>query len=474
MTYQSSLRARLMVLILAPLTIVALLLGYWRYAAATSTAEELFDRSLLSVTLAISRDVTVSGGDALSITTRDLISEAAGGQVFYHVSGPDHTYITGYAYPPVPPSGMDRSESVPTYYESLYHRSPVRALRLLEPTEIGPFQGLSTVTVWQRSADREAIARGLALQSAALLCMLLCALAVITWFAINRGLRPLMSLEEAIAARSSNDLSRIRREVPTEVRGIVSTLNDLFGQVRSTMQARDAFISDAAHQLRNPIAGLLALAEAAETAKSDTERLRRVGELRHSAARTARLTTQMLTYERSKGQTNRNNFEFLDLCELATHVATRNADRALTAGIAFEFTPLTDESRIQGDRLMLEEAVENLIDNAMRHGPPALREIKVSLSQADDRVILTVSDDGTGLSPEDAPIAFERFSQVRASDGSGLGLAIVAEIAKTHGAELSIDPVGTGASVSIAFDLVPAGTCTNNAAPMVTHATVRE
>ena len=82
MKVAQSLRTRLLILILTSLTIVACLLGYWRYTAALETAEELFDRSLLAATLAISRDVAVSEGDALSVTTRDLIAEAAGGQVF--------------------------------------------------------------------------------------------------------------------------------------------------------------------------------------------------------------------------------------------------------------------------------------------------------------------------------------------------------------------------------------------------------
>ena len=83
-----TLRFRLFVLILTPLLIVSLFLGYWRFSVAQQTANELFDRGLLSTALAISRDVASSEGDALSPSTRDLLTDASGGEVFYHATGP--------------------------------------------------------------------------------------------------------------------------------------------------------------------------------------------------------------------------------------------------------------------------------------------------------------------------------------------------------------------------------------------------
>ena len=190
MMVPNSLRLRLMALILAPLLVIACVLGFWRYTAALATAEDLFDRSLLAAILAISRDVAISGGDALSITTRDLIAESAGGTVFYHVSGPDRAYVIGYAYPPVPPAGLYSVEAKPIYYESLYRTEPVRVIRLLEQTTSGPLTGLATVTVWQRRSDRQAFADAQAIQSAALISILVFSVAVVIWLSVNRGLSP--------------------------------------------------------------------------------------------------------------------------------------------------------------------------------------------------------------------------------------------------------------------------------------------
>jgi two-component system sensor histidine kinase TctE len=450
MKLAGSLRLRLMILILLPLIVIACLLGYGRYTSALKTAEELFDRTLLAAPLAISRDVTVSGGDALSVTTRDLIAEAAGGQVFYHVTGPDRAYITGYGYPPVPPPGLPDLANSPQFYVSVYREEAVRALRLIEQTQAAPLQGLATVTVWQRQSERRDFARSLAAEAAVLLATLLVALAVVIWFGVNLGLRPLLDLESAIAARTSDDLNQIRRRVPKEVAGIVSTLNALFGQVQTAMQARDVFISNAAHQLRNPVAGILALSEAAAAATSDAERIERIADVRAAAERTARLTTQMLALERIKGAPA-DTHAHLDLNGVAETVATRNAERVLGADIAFEFHAAPGGAVISGDAVMLEEAVENLIDNALAHGGAGLSCIDVSVRVNGQSAILSVADDGRGLSPKDAATAIARFSQVEPSAGSGLGLAIVEEIARMHGAKLSVDDVDTGTQISLTF-----------------------
>src|SRR6056300_1446084 len=127
-----SLRLRLFLVILSPLLIVSILLGVWRFEVAQNTSEELFDRSLLAAALAMSRYVAISEGDALSPRTRTLISNAGGGEVFYHVTGPAGIYVTGYAYPPIPPSAQ--TTEVPHYFISKYRDEDVRVLRMVEAT----------------------------------------------------------------------------------------------------------------------------------------------------------------------------------------------------------------------------------------------------------------------------------------------------------------------------------------------------
>ena len=86
--------------------------------------------------------------------------------------------------------------------------------------------------------------------------ILLATLAIVVWFGVARGLRPLLDLQGAIDLRSPDDLSEIKRPVPVEVQGVVKTLNRLFGQVENSINAYQVFISEAAHQLRNPAAAV--------------------------------------------------------------------------------------------------------------------------------------------------------------------------------------------------------------------------
>ena len=137
-----SLRARLTFVILIPLLIVAAMFGGWAYFDAQSRAAERFDRSLLSTALAITRDIAVTGGDALSEETRDLLRDTSGGAVFYHVYAPDGVFVTGYATPPVPPSTAFTADGQ-TYFEAIYQGQPVRVLRFTQTMAadgvVGPF-----------------------------------------------------------------------------------------------------------------------------------------------------------------------------------------------------------------------------------------------------------------------------------------------------------------------------------------------
>lgn len=142
----------------------------------------------------------------------------------------------------------------------------MRALRLRQVNTVSGISGTYTYTVWQERAVLDALARDLAWQVMVVMGVLIGTVALVVWFGVNLGLRPLLNLEDAISRRNADDLSPIRRRVPPEARGLVLRLNALFEQVEATIQAQASFVSNAAHQLRNPIAGVLAMAEAVRRA----------------------------------------------------------------------------------------------------------------------------------------------------------------------------------------------------------------
>ncbi|WGW04128.1 sensor histidine kinase [Tropicibacter oceani] len=436
-----SLRLRLVLVILPPLLLLSVLLGLWRLNAAERTSEELFDRSLLAAALAVSRDVAISGGDALLPSTRGFISDAGSGEIFYHVTGPGGIYVTGYAYPPRPETQTQTGE--PAYFHADYRGEPMRVLRMAETHTIGNLTGETIVTVWQRVSDRRAFARELALRAAVLIAGLMLALALVIWFGVQIGLRPLDDLQEAIRKRSPDDLGRIRRPVPKEVAGIVSTLNRLFGQVKDSIDAHQAFISDAAHQLRNPASALLALAESLPGVKDPAERETRQRDLIHAARRSARLADQLLSLERLRYDTAGKQTVF-DLNEIIDEACRTLAPVVLSRDIGFGFERALQALPVLGDPVLMGEALTNLVENALHHGGPGMTRITVSTALQDGQVLLTVQDDGIGIPPDQADTAFRRFSQLRNGEGTGLGLAIVEQVARRHGGTAGLLAVERG------------------------------
>ncbi len=454
MINHGSLRLRLFILILTPLILIAALLGLWRFMIAQKTAQELFDDSLLSAGLAISRDVAISGGDALSPTTRSMIRDASGGEIFYHVTGPGGIYVTGYAYPPAATNPSTEEAYKPQFFEALYRQEPVRVLKMTERVTIDNLIGDATVTVWQRMADRNAFANELSIRAGILMGILLATLAIVVWFGVARGLRPLLDLQDAIDLRSPDDLSEIKRPVPIEVQGVVRTLNRLFGQVEKSINAHQVFISEAAHQLRNPAAAVQSMAEALQDAKTDDDREKRISELVAAAKNSATVAEQLLSLERLRQPTHQDQMDKIDFRSVVEEACAEMGVHILAKGIEFDVTIPETAVPVIGDRVFLIEALKNLLDNAVKHGGTMLSQISVVLRCDGKYVNLTVTDDGAGLSPDQSEAAFNRFSQLEYSGGSGLGLSIVSAVAERHGGMIEINQVERGASITLELPIV--------------------
>lgn len=442
-----SLRLRLFAIILAPLMIISTGVGLWRVGEARDTAQTFYDNSLLITALAVSRDVALADGDTIGLDTEGLLAQADGGAVRYHVYAPDGVFVTGFAVPPIPISDVPRIGEPYVFYDGTYKGRTVRVLRLIYVTQIDGFSGPFTVTVWQEQAVRNAFVATQATRTLAVISALILTTGLVVWFGVNYGLKPLIDLEEAISRRSSADLSPIQRSVPVETRGLVDRLNGLFGQVSQSMEAQAAFISDASHQLRNPIAGVRALGEAILTARSLDAAKARAGDLVTAAERASDLAENLMTLERARAGVG-HAVHRTDLAQLVRATVADFEGLAARKGVQLKLQGADAPAWVQMDATMVQEALKNLIDNALLHGGPSLRSVAVSL-RGDQDWRLTVADDGQGVAETDYPKILARFGQADPSEGSGLGLSIADTVVRRHGGALTIDPVGTGFSVSL-------------------------
>ena len=450
-----SLRTRLIVIILVPLTLIASLAALWQFSSETKRAEIIFDRGLLSAALAISRDVALSDGDALSTNTRRLVNNTSGGEVFYHVFAPDGVFVTGYSTPPVPPTPTPAQSAEPYFYEAEYQGKDVRVLRIQYITTVADVSGVYNVTVWQSADVRSSFVRDVVMRSVAVTVVLVMSLFLVVWFGVGLGLRPLLDLQDAIAQRSPSELKPIVRDVPAEAKGLVSTLNSLLDRVSRRISSKDEFISNAAHQLRNPVAGVLALAEAVEQAPDARSVQKRSRELVEAARQASRLTNQLLSFERAAGSDMTRTSSIVDLGQLVTETVQQNQARASDQNVRLETEIEAENITIDGDPVMIREAILNLLNNALVHGGDKMDRITMRVTRQKDQAILVVEDNGVGIPSDRRFDATLRFGQLNNGPGSGLGLPIAARVASNHGGTLEILPRDDGTSVCLTFPVAP-------------------
>ena len=444
-----SLRTRLILIILTPLMLISLGLGSLAFSDAQDRANDRFDRSLLSTALAISRDTALSGGDALSTSTRDLLRDTSGGPVFYHVYAPNGFYVTGYATPPVPPDPSAIHGQRQVYFYATYRGAPVRVLRFVEPMAIDGLTGNFTFTVWQDISLRDSFVRDSTSRTFGLIAVIIAAVAMIVWFGVRLGLRPLLDLQDAIAQRTPQELHAIKRPVPAEVTGVVQTLNGLLSELRTTLRTKDEFISSAAHQLRNPIAGVLAMSEAVHSAKTMKDVRERTEDLISAARRSSALANNLLAYERARTPKKISELPIISINPLVEDFIASLSGRADKQGVSLVFERSEEEANVQADPVLLREGLMNLFDNALVHGGECLSIIAAKTLVTERDVLIEVSDNGIGIAHDKVEIAMARFGQVSQSNGTGLGLPISMAVVESFGGDMSVTSMQSGLCVTM-------------------------
>ena len=443
MLFATSLRLRLLVLILLPLMVVASLAIGWQYRQSRQSAEAVFDQKLSILALAVFRDLLATQGENLSPSTKALFEEASGATFFYHVSGPDGGFVNGYSPPPIAPDATSLPLGELAFFDATFRGEPVTVVRLQERARVDQLTGTIVVSVWQNQEERAAFARNLAMRGAVVVIALILTVCAVVFFGIRTGLRPLSALDGAITSRSSSDLSPIMRTVPHEVRHIVDRLNHLFAEVTEAQAEKDKFISDAAHQLRNPIAAMTSMAEVAQKAKTLPDAKARMTSLAAAARDLSHLTEQMLSYERLQHHELRKVTTHID--GFLADVAMPLAQRALAQNCQFAFEPGAGDLALPIDDMMMAQAITNLVDNALKHGGEELGLIQLSSQLVPDSegagtaLHIIVGNDGAPLSVADSERLFERFVQGHEGEGTGLGLAIVSQVARQHEGHITFE-----------------------------------
>lgn len=298
------------------------------------------------------------------------------------------------------------------------------------------------VVVGQEWEYRDDMTRDLALSSLlpwliAMPFMLLFLLALV-WF----ELRPLKRLTASLHQRAPDDAKPLPdARLPKEVKPLVVALNGLFNRMAQLVQRERRFTSDAAHELRSPLAALRVQSEVIQLADDDeTMRKRAIQQLDSGIVRATRLVDQLLTLSRVEADDLRSEFQPVALAPLLQNLLAEHFPQAEQQHTDLVFTHHA-EPVMNGHPLLLNLMVRNLLDNALRYSPSG-SIINVQLNAR----ALTVDDNGPGVSEEQLARLGERFWRPpgQTQTGSGLGLSIVKNIAQLHGIRLQFSQRASG------------------------------
>ena len=457
---QPSLQRVLLVWLLLPLLVLVPLAATLIYALALRPALDGLDRALTDTAVALAQIVVVKDDRAtlpISEQTARALRADLVDETFFAV-GDDAGRLLGgtpdlLSLAPRLRSGQWR------FFDTTLLGKPVRAAAQGLPCG-AEVTRVCTILVAETLGKRSAAERAVLLAALLGATGLALPMVLLAMVAVNRGMRPLRLAAAEVAARTPERLEPVdSRRVPREVVAFVHALNGLFERLREAAAAQRAFIADAAHQLRTPLAVLRVDAAQALESPHPAELRPTLERLHNAAERGARLAQQLLALASAEGIAldPQRRAERLDLSSLAAGAADQWLQPSLDAGqdLGFDLTP----AWVEGHPMLLVELLGNLLHNAIEHaGADALVTVRTRTTASGAE--LCVQDTGRGVAADELESVWQRFRRGRSATGtgSGLGLAIVSDIARLHGARASIAPgaQGVGLCVCIRFPPVPA------------------
>jgi len=480
-----TIRQRLLLLLLPALALLMLLGGVADYWIAVATTRTAYDQALAAAALATAASLRTDDGHWQASAAQQAAlaggTDAAGSRL-YAITGPDGALIAGSAQlPSAAPSALPgalpgaapgagkrgdsgagpsagpsagasagaRGDGV-SFRDADYQGVKLRLASVRSATELGTVTVTVAESLQRRARTQRVMLLGKLLVDFAELDVTLLLISIAVYF----GLRPLSRLGAQVEQHSTRTLARLNEaDAPGELRPLILTLNHLLELRHDAAQSQRRFVADAAHQMRTPVAGLLAQLElllqmpAAGAMQGELQAINRgVQQLAHTA-------NQLLALARAEPVAALGeSFKPVALRPLVEQLVERSVDRAVAAGL--DLGADAQAAQVNGDAWLLEDLLGNLIDNALKYTPSG-GHVTVRSGIDQGHPFLEVEDNGPGIAESERLRVRERFYRLPGSPGTGcgLGLAIVDEIARAHDASFTIGvpPAGRGTRMRIRF-----------------------
>ena len=438
MAITNSIRGRLLLWLLVPLGSILFIGEFVDFNSANSPADDAYDHALVDAALAISAHLRLDNSrvivDLPNQTDLALRADRLD-KIFISVLAPDGALLYGDGNL-LPDESLTEAESEPDFFDSTHDGLPIRVAVLRHDVKGGPaviIQVAETMKKRELTASKIFWATLIPDSLNALVTIL------IVIFGVKKGLAPVDDISAQIRSRSANDLHPIAlQQTPRELMPLVIALNRLFALLLEASAAQQRFVSNAAHQLRTPLAGLQTQLELLAGDPSLSADKSKIDRMLHATGRLTHLIHQLLMLAKAKpAGALAYELDQVDLKELIEQSAESFVDQALERNIDLGFE--LDHAQATGNAWLLRELLANLVDNALRYTPHG-GTVTVRCGMRGDEPFIEVEDNGPGIPKDEREKVFDRFYRLAESpdDGCGLGLAIVKEIVDLHGANISI------------------------------------
>lgn len=311
-----------------------------------------------------------------------------------------------------------------------------------------------TVAVAERYNNRHILQKEIIIYTTTIILFCLFILAILIWFIVGNALKSIQKITNSLKHRAPASLTKLKTEtVPREVQPLVDELNILFQKLQEAFVREERFSSDAAHELRTPLAALRAHVHVALNATSKEERDRSLHKIITGIDRSTHVINQLLILARTtKIKSLVSKLEPVSLNKEAQTVIADLVPIAQKKNIEIELIDKSKKQKIIGDPITINVLIRNLIDNAIRYIDHDHGLISVIIELTRKQVILKVIDNGPGIPKDLREAVFERFFRIADNNiqGSGLGLNIVKQVLQQHNAEIKLNAAKTGHGLEVA------------------------
>ena len=437
-----SLRRRLLVRVAAPLFFLLAVGSLGTFILARHIGSVVYDRWLFDSAMTMAAQLKSSGAEValdLPKAAIEMFEWDSADQIYDEVRSKKKGTLFSNAQFPVQPTIQDFDK--PIFYDAIINRLPVRvvAVNVVNPADPAD---IIYIQVAETTNKRGTLIKDTLLLLVPFLMAIFVAAGVFIWFAITTSLSTLAKIADQLADYEPENLRPVAdTNIPSEVSPLVGAVNKLIGKLSSAQDAQRRFVSNAAHQLRTPLATLQVQTERALRESDPQQHSQALTHVLSAVSRLRHVVHQVLTLARSEHRetsaTDSTSPVMLDLAVLAREELERWADAAISRNIDLGYDGPEKGIEVIGEPYLLHELIGNLVDNAIRYGRAGGI---VTLGITTAPVTLFVDDDGAGIPLTERALVMERF--YRRSDangeGCGLGLAIAQEIAARHGAELNV------------------------------------